>query len=429
VSENASSDPQSFQCPTCGASLPVPDGPSVLCEYCGSNVLVPREYRPVKHPKRAATPKPQEATPTLFEAFGGKTWSSQRMVGSAAVAIIVFIAISIFALNANSFGKPSTNNAVDQEINATATWIVGKFMNAFATQAPVAEPATPEPPIKVLLKFGGEGSGAGKFDDPRYIALDPDINIFIADYADGRVQKFDPNGKFLQLINLEPDSNQRTTIRDMAANYSGSLFILRGGDILVYNTANGKLIDTIPGKFPELSYDLLAIDPANNLYAISEGAQFTDLIKFDPQGKQLWKKSNFLVGVIQKNSSAHIDQIAVNGLGNILVLNGLDNEIYKFDTQGDFVDRFGSKGNGPQQLNNPNTMTVDGSGKLFLVDSGNWYTIKVFDAGGAFAGAFAWPDDITAPRDIVFDLQGNLYTVTNQAIAARMTMDLVQLNK
>jgi len=426
MSENASSDPQVFQCPTCGASLPVPQAASVRCQYCGSNVLVPPEFLPAKHRRqkaaREATPK--ETSPTLFKALGGKPWSSQRMTGSVVLAIIVFIAISIFALNANPFGKSSTNHTVNEEINATATWMVGKFLVALST-----ETATAVPPIKVLMNFGGEGSGAGKFDDPRYIALDPDNNIFIADYADGRVQKFDPSGVFILSFNVAPDQNQNTIIRDMVTNYQGDLFITRGGDVLVYNTQNGKLLRTIRGNFPDTIFEKLAIDAANNISAISEGAGWADLIKLDPDGKQIWMKQKFLDGVVKNNTPVNISSLSIDGLGNTFILNGFNNEIYKFDNQGSFEDRFGSKGDSAQQLSNVEAMAVDGQSRIFLVDSENGYTIKVFDSGGTFLGELRWPDEISAPREMVFDLQGNLYTVTKQAQIARMRLDLGNLGK
>jgi DNA-binding beta-propeller fold protein YncE/DNA-directed RNA polymerase subunit RPC12/RpoP len=426
MSERASTEPQLFRCPTCGASLPVPDAPSVKCQYCGSNVLVPPEYRPAKQPEPGAyTPQVVIQVPAQStEEWSGK---GRRSLGGILAVIMILVVVCVVTTWVLSMaGVFSTTALISKSINTISTQAPGNL--AIATPIKPAATALPtKAPVDVALKFGGEGSGAGQFDDPRYIALDPDNNIFIADYSDGRIQKFDPSGKFLQLINVEPDRNQNTIIRDMATDFSGSLFIVRGGDILVYNSADGKLINTIPGKFPNLSYDMLAIDAANNLYAISEGAGFADLIKMDAEGKQLWKKSNFLEGVVKRNTPANVNRIAVDGLGNIFVLNGFSNEIYKFDTQGNFVDRFGSKGKELQQLNSPDAMAINEDGNIFVVDSGNWYTIKVFDGGGTFLGALAWPEEVTFPREIIFDLQGNLFTVTNTAQVARMSLDLGKL--
>lgn len=427
MEKNSSSQPQLFHCPTCGASLPVPEAASVRCQYCGSNVLVPPEFRSSKQPEPGAS-SPQVVI--QMPAQSSREWSTAgRRSGGGIIAavlgvVVMFVTVGVVLSVAGVF---TTTKMVSQSINVISTQASGNLPGAAPTRPPTTPTATPLPPVSVGLKFGGEGSGAGQFDDPRYIALDPDNNIFVANYSDGRIQKFDPNGKFLQLINVEPDRNQNTIIRDMATDYSGNLFIVRGGDILVYNTAEGKLRRTIPGKFPDLSYDMLTVDAANNLYAFSEGAGYADLIKLDPEGIQIWKKDNFLEGVVKRNAPSSISGLAVDGLGNIYILNGTGSEIYHFDTQGNFVDRFGSKGKEPQQLNSPGAMAVDGGGKIFVVDSGNWYTIKVFDSGGTFLGALAWPDEVTYPRDIIFNLQGNLYTVTNTAQVARMSLDLGEL--
>lgn len=417
MEKNNPSEPQLFHCPTCGAALPVPDAVSVRCEYCGSNVLVPPEYRTGK--RHTAAPAMVIQLPEVSEV---ELASSRRNASRVAMVIIAVVAVAViagFALAAA--GIFTTAKFVDKSLNSVTTQ-AAIAQPTLATPVPVTPSATPLPPISVDLKFGGQGTGAGQFDDPRYIALDGDNNIFIADYSDGRIQKFDPGGKFLQQINVEPDRNQNTIIRDMVTDYGGGLYIVRGGDILVYDTKDGKLVHTIPGKFPELRFDKLAIDAANNLYGVSEGAGFFDLIKMDSQGKQIWKKSNFLDGVVKKGNSAYVSRIAVDGLGNIFILNESAAEVYKFDTLGNFLDRFGSKGRGLQQFNSPDAMALDGSGRLFVVDSGNWYTLKAFDSG-SFLGGLAWPDEITFPRDIIFDLQGHLYTVSNTAQVARMSLD------
>ena len=419
MEKNSSSEPQLFHCPTCGAALPVPDAVSVRCEYCGSNVLVPPEYRTGK--RHAAAPAMVIQLPEVSEAELASSRRNASKIVMVIIAVIVLVTIGGFALAAA--GIFTTAKIVDKSLNSITTQVAVSLPLNTATQVPTTPTATPLPPISVDLKFGGEGTGAGQFDDPRYIALDVDNNIFIADYSDGRIQKFDPGGKFLQQINIEPDRNQNTIIRDMVTDYGVGLYVVRGGDILVYDSKDGKLVRTIPGKFPELSFDKLAIDAANNLYGVSEGAGFFDLIKMDSQGKQIWKKSNFLDGVVKKGNSAYVSRITVDGLGNIFILNESAAEVYKFDTQGNFLDRFGSKGRGLQQFNSPDAMALDGSGRLFVVDSGNWYTLKAFDSGGSFLGGLAWPDEITFPRDIIFDLQGHLYTVSNTAQVARMSLD------
>jgi DNA-binding beta-propeller fold protein YncE len=190
----------------------------------------------------------------------------------------------------------------------------------------------------------------------------------------------------------------------------------------VYAASNGNLAREIPGRFPDLSYNKLAVDPANNLYAINDVSPFEDLIKLDADGNVMWEKSNFLEPIINKNKPFNVADMAVDGLGNLFILNSSGYEIYRFDPQGNFVDRFGSQGEEPQQFSNPSSLAIDGKGRLFVFDSNNGYWLKVFDPSGTYLESLAWPDELTYPRMILFDAQGKLYTVTNTNQVGRMKL-------
>ncbi len=254
------------------------------------------------------------------------------------------------------------------------------------------------------------------------MAVDPQGNIFVADYSDGRLQKFDQDGKFIQLIQVEPDRNDNVIIRSMAANFSGSLYVARGGDLLIYNSADGASAGSIPGQFPDLNLDQVAIDPSNRIFAVNTASADDGLLQYDSQGNLLWKKDSLLEGIAPKNDPSSINRIAVDGLGNVFVLNTFASEIYKFDDQGSFLDRFGSKGDAEQQFNSPDAMAVDGKGRVFVVDTTQGYQLKVFDNSGSFLTSIPWPDELTFPRMIHFDVNGKLYTVTNTSQVARMAI-------
>jgi len=101
-----------------------------------------------------------------------------------------------------------------------------------AAEAPGAPQARPTPGFaQIVQEFGAKGSGPGQLDDARYVTLDADGNIWTADYQDGRVQQFDPSGKFRQLIQVPPDKNDMTLIEGLAADLRGNLYVARGGDI------------------------------------------------------------------------------------------------------------------------------------------------------------------------------------------------------
>ena len=48
----------------------------------------------------------------------------------------------------------------------------------------------------VFMKFGSQGTKSGEFKQPCAVATDKEGNIYIADFVNCRVQKFDKLGKF-----------------------------------------------------------------------------------------------------------------------------------------------------------------------------------------------------------------------------------------
>ena len=415
------SQPQLFHCPTCGASLPAPDAPSVRCQYCGSNVLVPAEFLPKKQPEKTAPPVPtvvtMSAPPVVI------THSSRSSAGTIIGVIVLLAIIGSIAVGVLAFaGVFATSSLVSANVKEFTTQVVVAATKApTSTPIPAATPTvTPIPLASLVMQIGSKGNGPGQFDDPRSVAVDLDGNIYVANYQDGRVQKFDPTGKFLFLIQVEPAKNMVQIILDMALDYAGNLHVARGGDIVLYSTADGQLMNTIPGNFPRISYRHLDIDPANNLYTISESSAGDDLYKLSPGGKIVWKQESFIFNINQGNP-VNIEAIAVDGLGTIFVLERNSKKVFKFDPQGQFTDQFGGAGEGEDKLSNPLGMAMDSKGRLFVADT---RTLKIFDSDGSFIQAITIANDLGVPFDLTFDLQGNLYLVTNQNYLLKYTLNL-----
>jgi DNA-binding beta-propeller fold protein YncE/DNA-directed RNA polymerase subunit RPC12/RpoP len=415
-SSPSSSEPQLFHCPTCGASLPIADAPTVTCQYCGSKVLVPLEYRNQPSTQSSRVQKP--IVLNLASTLPSDSRVVRRSIGVVVGVIVGLIVLGFVALGILTAGGIfATTALVSSSLDKNMPTSVSANVIEFTKTAVPSQ--TPIPPAEAILDFGGQGNGAGLFDDARYISLDPDGNIYVAEYQSGRVQKFDPTGKFIMLINVESDRNDYTVIRDMAVNYKGQLYIIRGGDILVYDPIEGVLIATIPGRFPDTIYDALAIDPANNLYALHNSASNKDLIKLDPSGNQLWRQVDFIAQIDKKISSSG-ERLAVDGIGYTYVVNQSGDQIYKFDPNGKYIDRFGGRGDGPGQLSSPSSIAIDTQGRVFINDSGS---IDVFDADGNYLDEIPWLREFGAPRGMVFDLQGNLYFVTIQGKVVKLKIN------
>lgn len=419
-SPSSSSAPQAFHCPTCGASLTAPEeDPSVRCAYCGSSVLVPQEFRKQKRPEEGRSQQPVviqtsgSTEPQAIDLNSAASRSSRTLAAILGVIVLICLVGGIISAVLASAGVFTTASVVNQMITAPA--VITQAALPLLTATPSANPD-----YSFTLQFGTEGTGPGQFDDARYLAVGKDGNIYTAEYQDGRLQQFDPAGKFQQLINIEPDDSDYITVSDIASDYNGRLLVARRGDILIYTSEDGTLENTISGEFPDTWYGAVAVDPANAIYALHTSAGELDLIKLDPSGQALWRKPQITEGLVKNTEISTVRRLAVDGLGNIYLLDDAQNQVYQFDAQGKFVDRFGSKGDGPGLLDHPEDLTVDGQGRIYILDQDG---IEVFDNNGVHIKLI--PDDYQGHAfDIKLDLDGNVYIITNAPQVYKLAINL-----
>ena len=405
---DSSSEVELFRCPTCAATLEVVDAPSVKCKYCGNSVPVPPELRPHK---------PQMIVQQVdYSQEYAQASKASRGIGCTIVAFVLALTLggigfALYASQSAIFGVQSVLQEVQSQmpdmpnVQATVNAAMPGGMEVPGRPKSASEPAF----AQIVQEFGTKGSGPGQMDDARYVAIDAEGNIWTADYQDGRVQQYDSSGKFLQVIQVPPDKNDSTLIQGLAADLKGNVYVTRGGDILKYSIADGSLIKTFPGKFPNTRYQELAVDAQNNLYAVHSTASDNAVIKLNPDGKQLARWDDIVTKVNKKDAAMNLG-IAVDGLGNIYVASSFGNQVYSYDAKGEFIDRFGQQGNAPGQFNGPDGLAVDGQKHLYVHHA---LGIEQFDTGGRFIGSL--PIDYTkgSPRTVVVDREGFVYTVTS----------------
>ena len=420
-SRDSSSGTALFRCPTCGASLEVVDAPSVNCKYCGNPVPVPPELRPHQPPQPQVVIQQVDFSSPQY----AQTTKASRNVGCVIIAVILAITFGAigFGLFASRSAITSVQTALhDAQVQVPEMPDVQATINA-AVPAGVDLPGIPQAKptpgfAQIVQEFGAKGTGPGQMDDARYLAIDAEGNIWTAEYQDGRVQQFDPSGKFLQLIQVTPDKNDNVLIQGLAADLKGNLYVSRGGDILKYNAADGELLATFAGKFPNLTYDALATDAQNNLYALHTSASDNDLLKLTADGKVLKRWDNIVTKVNKKDAALDLG-VTVDGLGNIYIASSFGNQVYVYDKEATFVDRFGQQGNELGQFNGPKDVAVDGQKHLYVHHSGG---IDQFDTGGRYIGSL--PVDYTkgSPRTVLVDRAGFVYTVTNNGKVLKYQM-------
>jgi sugar lactone lactonase YvrE len=287
------------------------------------------------------------------------------------------------------------------------------FSDGQEDQPPVPALPTFTPAAELLLKFGAQGSAEGEMDDARYIAVDPQGNIFAGDYSGGRVQKFDAQGNFLMLINVPaPDADSEVYTRGIGVDAQGNLYVARNGDILIYNGADGQLLNTIPSGWPDTYYDSLLV-AGDTLYSTNGMAAADDILKLSPQGEILLHKPDVIESV-DKDDPALNMQLAVDSQGQIYILSNFGPRIYIYDAQGTYLTRFGEEGSGRGQIDlSTNLLAIDQRDRLYVASS---FRIDQFDTQGNYLGyTIDVYDDSEGgvPMGMTFDEQGFLYLICN----------------
>jgi sugar lactone lactonase YvrE len=394
---------QIFACPSCGASMSIEEGDvQIKCMFCSNTVIVPEELRvksiphshtlfpedtdqsdpPIKpvYPSVSRPPTQARGVVTLMAVFVG--------LGCTLALAILGTAIALFQVE-----SPSDEIATEVSNIEIPTF-------EFPTELPEAT-ATPAL-AEVVLSFGGEGTDAGKFQDPRSIAIDGEGNIYVAEYQTGRVQKFSPEGEFLDSWITKGD----TPLRGMAADQDGNVYAVRGGAILKYEGTTGNLLQTIKGND---YFDDVAVLPEGGLLACACFGK-DDLVFLNPKGEVVKRVKQAVTS--QTDETTTNVRVAVDGLGNIFLLSAFDSAVFKFTPEGKFVDQFSGEGDDAGQLRAPYALAVDNQSRIYVSD---FKGIQVFDADGRYLDLIQ-PPDYAFVYGLTFNAENELFVVGSNQV-------------
>jgi DNA-binding beta-propeller fold protein YncE len=225
---------------------------------------------------------------------------------------------------------------------------------------------------KFITRFGGHGIGPGNLEKPEGVAVDPDGNVFVADYTSGYIKQYDPSFKWQMTFGGYGSRLGETKQAEFMDIRDGKLYIPDVGNnrINVFSLDGKPLFDfggpgTEPGKLnsPEaakFSHDgkLYVSDLKNDRIQV-----------FDAQGKFLFAfgKSGSGPGELKAPSGLAFDRddnFYVNELGN--------NRVQVFDKAGKYLTGWGRKGSGAGEFLNLHGIIVDKpTGTVYVADTGN----------------------------------------------------------
>jgi hypothetical protein len=415
---------ETFKCPSCAAPLEFEGKPMQKCPFCGSSVIVPSEmfYPPAgRHAsvdfssltgralkiaeiqREIQRGNKINAIKIFRETFG----AGLREAKDAVEAMERGESVDISGMQVQSIdlrANPETLDAVKKAgfaiggsilgtVLLVTLFIVGMIVaifyftfssvNRHLSTLPtpggtrgntVVGTPTPTPDAEEVLKFGGEGTGAGKFKDNRHIAIDGKGFMYSSDYQGGRIQVFDAQGKFVTQWTAEAGMN----LYDMAADRKGNLYIANNKGVSVFEGETGKLLNKSDSYYVQGM--ALALD-GKVIVAVNRGITIL--------GPDLRTVQEFKDAAERANTTAGFREIAVDGNNNIYALDSSRGDICKFSADGKFLNRI------PTGASSPNGIAIAPSGRIFVSDVSsilvfdeNGQKIKSFKATQAFGMAF-----------------------------------------
>jgi sugar lactone lactonase YvrE len=256
---------------------------------------------------------------------------------------------------------------------------------------------TPEGLVTTLAGNGGSGYNDGigtqaRFFGPLSLAADASGNVWVADQDDGfdgqYIKKITPEGVVFNLI-LYPGFNPIA----IAVDNSGSLYVLDldGGLWKISSDLKSSLLTTVmppSGASFRTAWGGLAVDGAGNVYLSGRDK----VQRITPDGTVTTLAGSGSPGSADgAGTSASFrgpNGLAVDSSGNVYVADRGNNRIRKITASGVVTTLAGSASPGSADgtgtaasFNSPAGVALDGSGNLYVADSGNNKIRKITLAG------------------------------------------------
>ncbi|HEX8394639.1 MAG TPA: NHL repeat-containing protein [Longimicrobium sp.] len=390
--------PTPLRCPTCSGPLDTTAtrSASVRCPYCGADALLTdRLGAPLVMAEQSpGTDAAEEIVRLLREGnrYAAVEIYRARHGGTLHEAVNAIARIEAQQPPGTVPAPPSLRRGALTVAAVTALAVAGILVIMNGSAEPAAAPASfsgpavpritfPAPPVpdapaewaETVTRFGAEGTGAGRFDDARWVALDGSGRIYVAEYSGGRVQVFDSAGTFQTQWTADPDM----PMQDMAADRGGTVYVVQRGAIRRYEGATGTRLDDVAAP-RSASFKDVAVALDGTLWAL-EG--WSRLMHLSRTGAVL---ASHELKTVVGDDDVWAERVAVAGDGRLYVLDQRTGEVYRLTPEGRFVDRFGGRGEGAGSLQSPMDLAVDGRGRVYVSDSG----IQVFDPEGRHLGGF-----------------------------------------
>lgn len=287
--------------------------------------------------------------------------------------------------------------------------------------------AVAEPAPRFTKAWGRRGTAEGEFDIPIGIAISRSDEIFVTEFRNNRVQRFDTKGRFRGFI------KDLSTPGGIAVDRWGRIFValMMAHRIEVFDRA-GKRIGgwgaegTGDGQFQQPGG--IAIGHDGSVYVADQVGRRVQ--RFTPEGRFLGKWGEYGVSLGQfggneakPNRTGGPQFIAVDRQGYVYATEASMGRIQKFTPEGRFVMSWGDNSTGPggfggrpKNLPGPIAICVDHRNRIWV--SATNHRVQCFTSMGEYLGGItgegAAPGQFHTPHGLAVDSRGLLYVCDTQ---------------
>lgn len=387
-------------CPQCGSLISkVSERQAIVeCDYCGAKVIIPREEKPAPVVNYA----PIDNTP-VYDSYRDTSILPKviTMIAGCTVVVVIFILVV---------------STTKKRPTIPYTYKSGGYITPTPTPTPKKE-------TNVLFEFGGKGTSAGLFDSPGEITVDKDGYIYVSDKT-LRVQRFDASGKFVSLWNVKGEKNE--TIDKLASDADGNVYVLIGGEIVVYNGENGEQKYVLSDSKKHFIDDFVLRDDGGMMY-VCENGRNEDIVQ--TKGRTIVRRfPSIHTTAAETEIPTQGIRIALDGKGDIYLVYALgdiygsfnyneeDLMTFHFTPQGKFVNKFAS-------ARMPSAILVDNQSRVYILDTNaaNKVLISVFDANGSALKEI--PVEAFSLRAMAIDKENSLYVINGEMVQKLKPVD------
>jgi len=253
------------------------------------------------------------------------------------------------------------------------------------SEVELAEPEATEGTPLFHSSFGTLGSEDAEFDTPTDVAIGADGDLWVADYANDRVQHFNPAGEYVGQFGAQGSGDgQLSRPASIAIDAEGDIWVVDKNNYRIQKfSPEGEYLDqfgsqgSAAGQFnhPEG----IAIDASGDIW-VSDTYNYR-IQKFTPEGE--------LVEVVEPEGLGAIEPTGIDAGpdGKVWIADWSHNRVAAVSEEGEFELSSGSAGSGPGQFSRPDAIEADENGNVWVGDQNNG-RIQRFDQTGEYVDEF-----------------------------------------